>query len=61
MTSVELVVVPGTLGLLLSEPAHQNTGKTEVNDLAISQRAPIIRNSIFAPSTAAVIKLLDIY
>ena len=33
MTSVELVVVPR---LLLSEPAHQNAGETEVDDLQSS-------------------------
>jgi len=33
MTSVEVVVVPRTLGLLLPEPAHQNARKAEVDHL----------------------------
>jgi len=33
MTSVEVILVPRALGLLLPEPAHQNARKTEIDDL----------------------------
>jgi len=54
MTSVEVVVVPRTLGLLLPEPAHQNARKTEVDDLrTIDYNASIILD-ITGPSTAGI-------